>query len=64
MLLTIYVIKQKTMSPRKSEEDFMNKFCKSQEEVSPVILIYLESITDANKAQIPNKVGLFEGSYF
>ena len=33
MLLTIYVIAQKTMSPRKSEEDFMNKFCKSQEGV-------------------------------
>ena len=32
MLLTIYdVIIQKTMSPRKSEEDVMTKFCKSYE---------------------------------
>ena len=32
MLLTVYdVIIQKTMSPRKSEEDFMVKFCKSWE---------------------------------
>ena len=32
MLLTIYdVTMQKTMSPLKSEEDVMIKFCKSQE---------------------------------
>ena len=28
VLLTIYVIIQKTMSPRKSEKDVMIKFCK------------------------------------
>ena len=31
LLIIYYVVIQKKMSPRKSEEDVMNKFCKSKE---------------------------------
>ena len=48
MLITIYVIMQKTKSPGKSEEDVKITFCKSQEEQKhwkiPVLVSLLKKV--------------------